>query len=95
MQPTRSSEGMSDAVATVVLAGVLGLGSGVLLALIAPSDKFSWAQLALLPAWVLLGVFFQFVSAFGATRRIRSLTPEQVRVAPCPRTDQDASRPPM
>ena len=71
MQPTRSSEGMSDSVAAVVLAGVLGLGSGVLLALIAPSDKFSWAQLGLLPAWVILGVFFEFVSAFGATRRIR------------------------
>jgi len=71
MQQAETSKGKGAAVATVLLAGVRGLGSGVLMALLAPSDMFSWAGLALLPLWFLLEVFFEVVAGFGASRGTR------------------------
>jgi hypothetical protein len=45
----------------------MGLGSGALMARLAPSDKFSWVGLAIVPLWLLLEVFFEFaVGIFGA-----------------------------
>ena len=50
-----------SALALVVVAGLLGLVSGALMAHIAPSDKFSLAGLAVAPLWVLLEFYFEGV----------------------------------
>jgi len=47
----------------VVLAGLLGLASGAVMARIAPQNKFSWAGLAIAPLWLILEVFFEGVVA--------------------------------
>jgi ABC-type spermidine/putrescine transport system permease subunit I len=52
------------AVGAVLFAGLLGLGSGVLMARLAPQNKFSWAGLAIAPLWLFLEVFFEGVVAF-------------------------------
>ncbi len=51
------------AVGAVLLAGLLGLGSGVLMARLAPQNKFSWAGLAIAPLWLFLEIFFEGVVA--------------------------------
>ena len=65
MQQTSSSSNPSlgHAIGITVLAGALGLGSGALMAWIAPSDKFSWAGLAVVPLWLLLEIYFEVVVA--------------------------------
>jgi hypothetical protein len=51
------------AIVIVALAGLLGLGAGLIMARIAPANKFSWAGLAIVPIWLLLEVFFEGVVA--------------------------------
>jgi hypothetical protein len=60
MQPTSlsSSPSMVHAIGVTALAGALGLASGALMAWIAPSDKFSWAGLTVVPLWLLLEIYF-------------------------------------
>jgi hypothetical protein len=63
-QPYSSSiRSFGYAMGVVVLAGLLGLGSGALMARIAPLSKFSWAGLAIAPLWLLLEIFFEGVIA--------------------------------
>ena len=67
---TPSFQSMVQAVAAVALAAGLGLGSGALVAYLAPSVNFSWAGLAVLPLWFLLELFFEAVVAvLGARSR--------------------------
>jgi hypothetical protein len=54
---------VSYSIGAVVLAGLLGLGSGAVMARIAPQNKFSWAGLAIAPLWLILEVFFEGVVA--------------------------------
>jgi cation transport ATPase len=49
------------ALALVVLAGVLGFGSGALMAHVAPNDKFSLVGLVVAPLWVMLELYFEAV----------------------------------
>ena len=65
---TPSIQSMRYAVAAVVLAAGVGLGSGALMAWVAPSDDFSWAGLAVLPLWFLLEVFLEGVVAVLGSR---------------------------
>ena len=56
-----------SALVLVVVAAVLGLSSGALMAHIAPNDKFSLVGLAVAPLWLLLEVYFEgVVGALGA-----------------------------
>ena len=49
------------------LAGVVGLGSGTVAAWLAPSGKFSWAGIAVVPLWLLLEFFFEVaIGALGS-----------------------------
>jgi len=51
---------------SIVVAGVLGLGSGALMARVAPSDKFSLAGLVIAPLWLLLEFYLEgVVSVLG------------------------------
>ncbi|WP_139215502.1 hypothetical protein [Lysobacter sp. cf310] len=65
MQQTSSPNNLSlaHAIGVTVVATVLGFGSGALMAWIAPSDKFSWAGLAVAPLWLLLEIYFEAVVA--------------------------------
>ena len=46
------------AAGAVVLALVLGIAAGALIAKIAPENKFSWAGLAIAPLWFGIEIFF-------------------------------------
>lgn len=50
-------------IGAVVLAGMLGLGTGALMSRLAPEDKFSWAGLAIAPLWLLLEILFEGIVA--------------------------------
>jgi hypothetical protein len=65
MQQSSSSlnPSLGAVIGVIVLAGVLGALSGALLAWVAPSDKFSWAGIALVPLWFLLEIYFEAVVA--------------------------------
>ena len=68
---TSKSQSFGSAFSAVAIAGVLGLGSGALMAWVAPSDDFSWAGLAVVPLWFLLEIFFEgVVEFFGARTRM-------------------------
>jgi hypothetical protein len=68
---TPKSQSFDSALRAAAIAGVLGLGSGALMALVAPSDKFSWVGLAVVPLWFLLEIFFEgVVETFGARARM-------------------------
>lgn len=68
MKQTNSSN--IHAIGIVALAGLLGLGSGMLMARIAPENKFSWAGLAIAPLWFLLEMFFEgVVAVIGANAK--------------------------
>lgn len=69
----QASNRTDKTVIAVVLAGGLGLGSGSLLAWLAPSDEFSWAGLAVLPLWFLLEVFFEVAGAVRAMSGVAAL----------------------
>ena len=45
--------------AAVFVSLLLGSGAGIVMARIAPSDKFSWAGLAVAPLWILLEIAFE------------------------------------
>ena len=45
--------------AAVFISLLLGSGAGIVMARIAPSDKFSWAGLAVAPLWILLEIAFE------------------------------------
>jgi len=60
-QPSVPKNQAHAAIRAVALAGVLGACSGVLMAWIAPANKFSWAGLAVAPLWLLLEFFFDGV----------------------------------
>ena len=47
--------------AATLVAITLGVGTGVLLAKIAPEDKFSWLGLLLAPLWLLLEFVFELL----------------------------------
>ena len=54
-------------IAATAFSGLLGAGAGVLMAHVAPEDKFSWAGLAAAPLWLLLEIVFESVVAiFGS-----------------------------
>jgi hypothetical protein len=56
---------------SVFIAGLLGLVCGAVMAKLAPDDKFSWAGLAVIPLWFLLGVYLESViNASGSTSKI-------------------------
>ena len=38
---------------------LLGSGAGIVMAMLAPSDTFSWAGLAVAPLWILLEIVFE------------------------------------
>jgi hypothetical protein len=63
-----SSPSLGAAIGLIVLAGVLGALSGTLLAWVAPSNKFSWAGIALVPLWFLLEIYFEVVVAVLGNR---------------------------
>jgi len=51
--------------AAIVVAGLVGMGAGALMAKIAPEDKFSWVGLAVAPLWLLIEIGFElFVGVF-------------------------------
>ena len=63
-EPTNKSLGY--AVGVTVVACILGLGAGAIMVRLSPSDRFSWAGLAVLPLWFLLEIFFDVtVGALG------------------------------
>ena len=53
------NQSLGYAVGVTVLACILGLGAGAIMARLAPSDDFSWAGLAVAPLWFLLELFFE------------------------------------
>lgn len=53
-----------------VIAALLGVGSGVVMAHVAPGEKFSLAGLAVAPLWLLLEIVFELVvGLFGPYSR--------------------------
>jgi hypothetical protein len=58
LAPAPGARYIAKAVGFALLAGV---GSGALMATIAPENKYSLAGLALAPLWLLLEVYFEFV----------------------------------
>jgi hypothetical protein len=54
-----TNKSLGYAVGATVLACILGLGAGAVMARFAPSDDFSWAGLVVAPLWFLLEVFFE------------------------------------
>jgi len=70
-QPSSNNRSISYAIAAVILAAILGIGSGLLMARLAPVNKFSWAGLAVAPLWFLLEFFFEgVVTIIGAHAKI-------------------------
>ena len=69
----QASDRSDKAVIAVMLAGVSGLGSGALLAWLAPSNEFSWAGLAVLPLWFLLEAFFELAGAVRVASGVAAL----------------------
>jgi hypothetical protein len=58
-------------IAAATFSALLGAGAGILMAYVAPGDKFSWAGLAVAPLWLLLEIVFELiVGIFGAYSRI-------------------------
>jgi uncharacterized membrane protein YpjA len=73
MQDASISKGkhFATSVGVVIFAAILGALSGLLMSLIAPSDKYSWAGLAIVPIWLLLEFYFEGISdSFGQYGRV-------------------------
>ena len=64
MNTRKSPDTFSARYACVIVAVAIciGLSSGAGMAKLAPSEKFSWAGLLIVPAWFLLEVFFDGVT---------------------------------
>jgi hypothetical protein len=45
-----------------VIAGLIGVASGALIAHVAPKDDYSWAGVAAAPLWFFLEILFEFVA---------------------------------
>ena len=60
---TSNMRSIGYAAGAVVLALVLGIAAGALIAKIAPENKFSWAGLAIAPLWFGIEIFFEGVVA--------------------------------
>lgn len=61
-------------VVAIVIYALVGAAAGIMMARISPSDKFSWAGLAIAPIWLLLEVVFEILIAiFGAYARVARL----------------------
>lgn len=57
--------------AATAFSALLGASAAILMAHVAPGDKFSWADLAVAPLWLLLEIVFEFIVAiFGAYSRV-------------------------
>ena len=56
------SKQFATSVGVVIFASILGALSGLLMSLIVPSDKYSWAGLAIVPIWLLLEIYFEGIS---------------------------------
>jgi hypothetical protein len=70
----KSRNGFGAAIITTIsasaIAALLGAGAGVVMAQVAPGNKFSWAGLAIVPLWFLLDVVFELiVGVFGSYSR--------------------------
>jgi len=55
----------------VALAALFGVGSGALVAHIAPIDKFTWAGLAIAPLWLLLEICFEGIVSAATSSQVR------------------------
>ena len=58
-------------VVLVVLGGIFGIGSGALMAYLAPIDKFTWAGLAITPLWLFLEICFESITNIASSPRVR------------------------
>jgi len=45
----------------MLIAGLVGVVTGAVMAKVAPEDKFSWVGLAIAPLWLALEIFFELV----------------------------------
>lgn len=62
-------------ISAITIAAVLGVGTGVAIAKIAPGDKLTWAGLAVVPLWFLLEIVFEiFVGVFGSYSRFARIS---------------------
>ena len=70
-EPTNEQAMLQRVFFAATISAALGVGAGVLMAHIAPGDKFSWAALAVAPLWLAIEIVFEFwVALFGAYSRI-------------------------
>ena len=47
--------------AMTLIAGLVGVGTGAVMAKVSPEDKFSWVGLAIAPLWLVLEIAFEVV----------------------------------
>lgn len=70
----RESRGVGEILSTIsasAITGLVGVGTGMGMAQIAPSDKFTWAGLAVVPLWFLLEIVFEMaVGLFGSHSKL-------------------------
>ena len=59
--------------AIVFYAALFGIGSGGLMAYLAPIDKFSWAGLAIAPLWLVLEICFEGIATIASSARLRTI----------------------
>ena len=70
-QPSSDQAARVYVLAAAIVSGLLGIGAGMLMAYIAPGDKFSWAGLAVAPLWLAIEIAFEFmVGLFGSYSRM-------------------------
>ena len=70
-EPTNDQAALVYVLVAASISGLLGIGAGVLMAYIAPGDKFSWAGLAVAPLWLAIEIVFEFVvGLFGSHSRM-------------------------
>ena len=69
--PTNEQAVLARVFVAATISASLGVGAGVLMAHVAPGDKFSWAGLAAAPLWLAIEIAFEFWAAlFGSYSRM-------------------------
>ena len=69
--PTGERAMLGRVFVAATISASLGVGAGVLMAHIAPGDKFSWAALAVAPLWLAIEILFEvWVALFGSYSRM-------------------------
>lgn len=70
-EPTNEQAMLRRVFYAALISASLGVGAGVLMAHIAPGDKFSWAALAVVPLWLAIEILLGFwVALFGSYSRM-------------------------